>query len=131
MSMVVVEHLGVPAAHIVQVNIEIKPEVNIEDRNITVVVGSMQQLVCTVRAKPPPTVVWRRGTEEFNNTVVQVKETVYRSVVMLDSDRYSVNGTYFCIAENSVGKAQDTVTVNVRKNMRILENFTGNLLSGL
>ncbi|XP_013171408.1 PREDICTED: hemicentin-1-like [Papilio xuthus] len=112
------------ASDIVQVNIEIKPEVNIEDRNITVVVGSMQQLVCTVRAKPPPTVVWRRGTEEFNNTVVQVKETVYRSVVMLDSGRYNVNGTYFCIAENSVGKAQDTVTVNVRKNMRILENFT-------
>ncbi|KPJ21458.1 Hemicentin-1 [Papilio machaon] len=113
------------ASDIVQVNIEIKPEVSIEDRNITVVQGSMQQLVCTVRAKPPPSVVWRRGTEQFNNTqVVQVKETVYRSVLMLDSDRGSVNGTYFCLAENSIGIAQDTIIVNVRKKMRILENFT-------
>lgn len=54
-----------------------------------------------------------------------MKETVYRSVLTLDSDRETVNGTYLCIAENSLGTAQDTVIVNVRKKMRIMENFTG------
>ncbi|XP_013141245.1 PREDICTED: hemicentin-1-like isoform X2 [Papilio polytes] len=112
------------ASDIVQVNIEIKPEVNVDVRNITIVQGSIQQLVCTARGKPPPTIVWQRGTEQINNTVVQVKETVYRSVLTLDSDRETVNGTYLCIAENSLGTAQDTVIVNVRKKMRILENFT-------
>lgn len=63
---------NISASDIVQVNTEIKPEVNVDVRNITIVQGSIQQLVCTARGKPPPTIVWQRGTEQINNTVSNI-----------------------------------------------------------
>ncbi|CAG4938169.1 unnamed protein product [Parnassius apollo] len=114
------------ASDAVLLNISMKPKVSIEgDKNITIINGTIQQIVCTVAAKPQPRIIWHRETEAFlNNTITQLEPTLYRSVLTLYSDKEEVNGTYFCFGENSAGIDQDSVTVNVRRKMILLESFT-------
>ena len=50
---------------------------------------------------------------------------VYKSMLTLDSEKYPLNGTYFCIGENSEGIGEDSITINVRDKMKLLEGFTG------
>ncbi|XP_068622932.1 hemicentin-1-like [Battus philenor] len=116
----------VSASDTVQLNIQIKPKVRIEgEKTVTILNGTIYQVVCTVVAKPEPRIVWHRETENFlNSTVVQVEATVYRSVMTLDSDKEQVNGTYFCVGENSLGVHEDAITIRVRTGMQLQENFT-------
>ncbi|XP_075981813.1 hemicentin-1-like [Anticarsia gemmatalis] len=109
----------------VSLTILLKPVVSIiGDKNITVVNGTTVQVTCRVEAKPVPRILWHRETEEFlNNDLSQLSDTIYQSVLTLDSSKIDVSGTYFCFGENSEGIHQDSVDVRVRRKMNIVEGF--------
>ncbi|XP_072945726.1 hemicentin-1-like [Epargyreus clarus] len=109
-----------------QLTVLMKPRVKLEgDKNITILNGTVHQVSCIVVAKPAPRILWHRETEAFlNHTVTVLEENTYKSVLTLDSTKEQVNGTYFCFGENSEGIDQDSVTVDVRRKMVLLEGFT-------
>ncbi|CAH2088276.1 unnamed protein product [Euphydryas editha] len=104
----------------------IKPHVVIEGlKNITVLNGTNHELVCTIVAKPKPRILWHMETERFlPNVITNPEPNVYKSVLTLDSQKEPVNGTYFCFGENSEGIDQDSVTINVRRKMTLIQGFT-------
>ncbi|XP_049697575.2 hemicentin-1 [Helicoverpa armigera] len=110
----------------VNVTVLIKPVVSIiGSKNITILNGTVIEVTCQVIAKPAPRILWHRETETFlNHTVTQIKPNTYRSVLMLNSSAESINATYFCFGENSEGIHQDSVTVDVRRKMTILQGFS-------
>ncbi|XP_037292233.1 hemicentin-1 isoform X2 [Manduca sexta] len=113
------------ASDVVEVKTLIKPKVSIQgSKNITVLNGTLHQVECEVIAKPTPRIVWHRETEKFlNNTIIPLENNLYRSVLTLNSSKEQVNGTYFCFGENSEGIDQDSIVVNVRRRMILVEGF--------
>ncbi|CAH0719263.1 unnamed protein product, partial [Brenthis ino] len=104
----------------------IKPQVLIEgSKNVTVFSGIQYQVFCTIVAKPEPRIIWHMETEEFLPCdTTNPEPNVYKSMLTLDSEKRALNGTYFCIGENSEGIGQDSITINVRDKMMLLEGFT-------
>ncbi|KAF9422086.1 hypothetical protein HW555_002107 [Spodoptera exigua] len=109
----------------VNVSVLIKPIVSIQgSKNITILNGTVIEVICEVVAKPSPRILWHRETETFlNNTVKQIKPNVYRSVLKLNSSADSVAATYFCFGENSEGIHQDSITVHVRRKMKLIHGL--------
>ncbi|KAF9802936.1 hypothetical protein SFRURICE_015533 [Spodoptera frugiperda] len=109
----------------VNVSVLIKPVVSIiGSKNITVLNGTVVEVTCEVVAKPSPRILWHRETEAFlNNTIRQIKPNVYQSVLILNSSADSVAATYFCFGENSEGIHHDSLTVQVRRKMKLLHGF--------
>ncbi|CAH1634825.1 unnamed protein product [Spodoptera littoralis] len=109
----------------VSVNVLIKPVVSIiGSKNITILNATVVEVTCEVVAKPSPRILWHRETETFlNNTIKQIQPNVYRSVLKLNSSADSVAATYFCFGENSEGIHQDSLTVHVRRKMKLLHGF--------
>ncbi|XP_046970994.1 hemicentin-2-like isoform X2 [Vanessa cardui] len=114
------------ASDTIALTVLMKPEVIIEgSKNITILNGTTIQLSCTVVAKPAPRIVWHMETERFlPNVVTNPEPKVYKSVLTLDSRKEPVNGTYFCFGENSEGINQDSVTIEVRRQMTVIKGFT-------
>ncbi|KAJ8728981.1 hypothetical protein PYW07_006677 [Mythimna separata] len=110
----------------VHVSVLIKPVVSIiGSKNISIIEGTVIEVTCEVRARPPPRILWHRETDVFlNNTISQLRPDVYRSVLTLNSSAEAVNATYFCFGENSQGIHQDSLVVNVRKKMTLEKGFT-------
>ncbi|KAL0829600.1 hypothetical protein ABMA28_003107 [Loxostege sticticalis] len=110
----------------IDVDILIKPSAVIDgSKNITIMNGTTHEITCIVTAKPMPRIIWHRETESFlNHTVTPLKDDVYKSVLKLNSSEGSIEATYFCIGENSEGISEDSVVVNVRRKMTLIEGFT-------
>ncbi|XP_026331776.1 hemicentin-1-like [Hyposmocoma kahamanoa] len=110
----------------VELIILIKPEVSIEGpKNITIVNGTAVNITCIITAKPLPRIIWHKETERFlNHEVTVLKPNVYKSVLTLNSTKEPVNATYFCFGENSEGINQDSVIVNVKRKMQVVECFS-------
>ncbi|XP_038218692.1 hemicentin-1-like [Zerene cesonia] len=101
----------------IELRIQIKPEVKIEgSRNLTVLNGTTVLVTCIVRAKPEPRIVWRTDTTKLSNST-------YKSILILDSTKEDINGSYICSGENSDGSDKDSITVRVRRKMALLEGF--------
>ncbi|KAL4720350.1 hypothetical protein ACJJTC_014419, partial [Scirpophaga incertulas] len=110
----------------VEIELLIQPSAQIQgDKNITILNGTGLDLVCNIEAKPMPRILWHRETEKFlNHSLTLQADNMYRSVLSLNSSIDSVEATYFCIAENPLGIAEDGVTVNVRRSMTVLQGFS-------
>ncbi|CAK1542735.1 unnamed protein product [Leptosia nina] len=109
----------------IKLHVLIKPEVKIDGpSNITVLNGTVVQVICTIIAKPAPRILWHMETERFlPNEVTMVSANTYKSVLTLDSTKELVNGTYFCFGENAEGIDQDSINVEVRRKMILLKGF--------
>ncbi|XP_073954842.1 hemicentin-1-like [Choristoneura fumiferana] len=114
------------ASDSVEIIAVMKPEVSIEGvKNITILNGTEYTVTCLVKAKPTPRIVWHKETETFlNNTITAISPNLYKSVLTINSKNGEVNGTYFCFGENSEGIHQDSVTVDVRRAMTLIQGFS-------
>ncbi|XP_041969613.1 hemicentin-2-like [Aricia agestis] len=110
----------------IEVSVLYKPRVHIEGpKNITILNGTTHEVVCTMSAKPPPRILWHMETERFlDNTVTQVEPNVYRSILTLNSSEENVQAMFFCVGENSEGIHQDSINVNVRRKMKLINGFS-------
>jgi hypothetical protein len=61
----------------------------------------------------------------FKFQITPLEDNEYRSVLTLNSSAEIIEATYFCIGENSQGIAEDSVVVNVRREMTLDEGFNG------
>lgn len=80
-------------------------------RSAIVSEGQMVNLECYSGGYPPPRVSWRRE----NNAILPTGGSIYRgNVLKIASIRKEDRGTYYCVAENGVGKgARRNIAVEV------------------
>ncbi|CAN0062839.1 unnamed protein product [Lampetra planeri] len=80
--------------------------------------GGSVNIACALHAAPRPSISWGRGTESLPNSS---KMTILEngSLAIRDLER-SDHGSYTCFAMNSLGKANATVTLQVKGKMLAL-----------
>ncbi|XP_040581591.1 lachesin [Lepeophtheirus salmonis] len=80
-------------------------------RSVVVVEDSSAQLNCYATGAPPPLISWRRE----NNAILPTGGVLYRgNVLKIHSIQKEDRGTYYCVADNGVGKiARRHVVVEV------------------
>ena len=71
-------------------------------RSVVVQEGQEAELLCDAAGSPPPQVSWRRE----NNAILPTGGIVYRgNKLKIHSIKKEDRGTYYCVADNGVGKA--------------------------
>lgn len=80
-------------------------------RSVVVQEGQEAKLICHASRSPPPSVDWRRK----NNAILPTGGIKYRgNVLTINSVKKEDRGTYYCVADNGIGKpAQRNVAVEV------------------
>ena len=82
-------------------------------RSVVVQENSPAELLCHASGSPAPSVSWRRE----NNAVLPTGGIVYRgNVLKIHSVKKEDRGTYYCVADNGIGKvARRNVAVEVKQ----------------
>lgn len=80
-------------------------------RSIVVSEGQAVQMECYSAGFPPPRISWRRE----NNAILPTGGSIYRGhILKINQIRKEDRGTYYCVAENGVGKgARRNIAVEV------------------
>merc|ERR1711893_425653 len=81
------------------------PPVINDNSTRSVVVNEFEKatLECTATGSPPPRIEWRRA----DNAILPTGGVVYRGTrFQIHSVKREDRGTYFCVADNGVGKAK-------------------------
>ncbi len=81
-------------------------------RSVVVQENSAAELLCHASGSPRPVVSWRRE----NNAVLPTGGIVYKgNVLKIHSVKKEDRGTYYCVADNKIGKpARRNVAVEVQ-----------------
>jgi len=105
--------VGRGARRNIDVEVEFKPTIRIQQRRMEQMIGFDQQLECHIEAYPPPSVRWYRlnDNKEINNNQHykvshfafddEYTDTTLR-IITVEKKQY---GNYSCTAENRLGKA--------------------------
>ncbi|XP_054272557.1 hemicentin-1-like [Macrosteles quadrilineatus] len=72
---------------------------------------STLRLNCSVSANPPPSIMWLRGSNHVNSSVVNLSRD--NQTLTVDSVGLDDSGQYSCIASNIAGAMEKTFSVNV------------------
>ena len=91
----------------------VSPQVSVSPTNQTVSEGKAINISCKVTAgAPKPTLSWRFKDKSLPPVTVET-ETEDGTVISVQNAKKSMEGTYKCMARNSVGAANATSTLRV------------------
>jgi len=100
------------------------PVINDEStRSVVVNENNPATLECSARGIPPPRIEWRRE----NNAILPTGGVIYRgNTLKIHSVKKEDRGTYFCVADNGVGKAaKRNVALEVEFKPNIVDKSDG------
>nr|CAI5826296.1 unnamed protein product [Callosobruchus analis] len=107
----------------IMVEVQIPPRMEpIDPQRITIIDGESAFVKCKATGKPPPSYQWIKLEERKDLSVTdrfEVKKATGELIV--NRAEYNDKGTYQCIATNSAGRANTTVTVDVYVKPKIFE----------
>lgn len=90
--------------------------------SVTIIEGETSSIKCTAIGKPPPVYQWIKLRERQDLAVTdrfEVKKNT--GELIMNRIEFNDDGVYKCIAENSVGRVEATVKINVLVKPRIYE----------
>eukprot|EP00092_Neocalanus_flemingeri_P087809 GFUD01110874.1.p1 GENE.GFUD01110874.1~~GFUD01110874.1.p1 ORF type:complete len:497 (+),score=131.98 GFUD01110874.1:127-1617(+) len=105
---------GNPVSNRIIVNIEYKPEIELEEVFVHTQNGNKVEIVCTVHGSPPPTVEWTRNGEVIKKDVkhLTTQHVGSHHSLVIQSVRPADYGSYSCSAGNRLGSAQAVMQIS-------------------
>ncbi|XP_036372472.1 leucine-rich repeat, immunoglobulin-like domain and transmembrane domain-containing protein 2 [Megalops cyprinoides] len=103
--------------HEIELKTCMKPLATAPETNLTLQLGVNATLVCSVKARPSPTVRWTYGLKiirGFTESHTQVDEETVRSHLVIPSLQLADRGVYTCTANNFIGNSSASILVNVK-----------------
>ncbi|KAG7267661.1 hypothetical protein CRUP_002029 [Coryphaenoides rupestris] len=94
-----------------------KPVARSPEANLTLPLGASAKLTCLVKARPGPTIQWTYSMmiiRGFSATETQLDEESVNSTLVIPSLHLADRGLYTCTANNFIGNASVTVSVDIR-----------------
>jgi len=105
---------GNPVSNIIIVNIEYKPEIELEEVFVHTVTGNKVEIVCKVVGSPHPTVEWKRNGEMIKNEVtgITIHHAGSQHSLVIESVTSTDYGSYSCHAGNKLGSAEAVLQIS-------------------
>ncbi|KAJ8915925.1 hypothetical protein NQ315_015540 [Exocentrus adspersus] len=105
----------------IKVEVQIPPRIADMD-SITIIEGETASAKCTATGKPPPVYQWIKLKDRQDLAVADRFEVKKNSgELIMTRIEYNDDGIYKCVAENTVGRVEATVRINVLVKPRIDE----------
>ncbi|KAK2727244.1 neural cell adhesion molecule 2-like [Artemia franciscana] len=107
----------------VSLEVQYKPEIEVERTSINSMEGYDAELTCTVHAKPMASVTWIKNNEPvaIDAERIKVMKNGSKHVLSIKSVKSSDFGNYSCIAMNSIGETKADIEVTGRPTMGMLK----------
>jgi len=104
---------GKEASKQVVVNVEYSPEIVLGEVFVHANSGDKAEIVCTVHAFPPPTVVWAfNGNAISSSERAQIGKTHNKHTLTIPRVQPTDFGAYTCKASNSLGRDEGTIEMS-------------------
>uniref|UniRef100_A0A8D8UEX5 Protein amalgam n=1 Tax=Cacopsylla melanoneura TaxID=428564 RepID=A0A8D8UEX5_9HEMI len=110
----------------VEIHVHYEPEVSIKSDTVNTAEGKVSEMHCTVYAEPAATLVWLKDDKQLKSnehiSLFQDPNKVHKHILKIEKTKSEDFGTYYCIANNSLG--------TTRKSIVLSDNMSNEIIQG-
>ncbi|KAL1458764.1 hypothetical protein WDU94_008880 [Cyamophila willieti] len=100
----------------VEIQVHYEPEVSIKSDTVNTAEGKVSEMHCTVYAEPAATLVWLKDDKPLKNnehiSLFQDPNKVHKHILKIEKTKSEDFGTYYCIANNSLGATRKSIVLS-------------------